>query len=59
MKSNTQRFNVFFHEMLDQGVHLAPSVFEAGFVSIAHDDAVIDETIEKAKKGFAKVAETM
>lgn len=59
MKSNTQRFNVFFHEMLDQGVHLAPSVFEAGFVSVAHDDAVIDETIEKAKKAFAKVAETM
>ena len=59
MKSNTQRFNVFFHEMLDQGVHLAPSVFEAGFVSIAHDDAVIDETIEKAKVAFAKVAQTM
>lgn len=56
MKSDTRRFSVFFHEMLNQGVHLAPSVFEAGFVSIAHDDAVIDETIEAARKAFAKVA---
>ena len=57
MKSDTKRFNVFFHSMLDQGVYFAPSVFEAGFVSIAHTDEVIQETIEAAKKAFAKVAQ--
>ena len=56
MKSDTQRFNVFFHSMLDQGVYFAPSVFEAGFVSITHTDEVIDETIEAAKTAFAEVA---
>lgn len=57
IKSDTKRFNVFFHSMLDQGVYFAPSVFEAGFVSIAHTDEVIQETIEAAKKAFAKVAQ--
>ena len=56
MKSDTRRFNVFFHSMLDQGVYFAPSVFEAGFVSITHTDEVIDETIEAAKTAFAEVA---
>ena len=56
MKSDTKRFNVFFHSMLDQGVYFAPSVFEAGFVSIAHTDEVIEETIKAAKVAFAKVA---
>ena len=56
MKSDTKRFNVFFHSMLDQGVYFAPSVFEAGFVSIAHTDEVIEETIRAAKVAFAKVA---
>ena len=56
MKSDTQRFNVFFHSMLDQGVYFAPSVFEAGFVSITHTDEVIDETIQAAKTAFAEVA---
>ena len=56
MKSDTQRFNVFFHSMLDQGVYFAPSVFEAAFVSITHTDEVIDETIEAAKTAFAEVA---
>ena len=57
MKSDTKRFNVFFHSMLDQGVYFAPSVFEAGFVSIAHTDEVIEQTIEAAKKAFAEVAQ--
>ena len=57
MKSDTKRFNVFFHSMLDQGVYFAPSVFEAGFVSITHTDEVIEETIRAAKTAFAKVAE--
>jgi glutamate-1-semialdehyde 2,1-aminomutase len=39
--------------MLDAGVYLAPSAFEAGFVSSAHTDAVIDETLETARGVFA------
>ncbi|MBD5634608.1 MAG: aspartate aminotransferase family protein, partial [Candidatus Eremiobacteraeota bacterium] len=39
----------FFHAMLDRGVYLAPSQFEAGFLSLAHDDAAIDETIAAAE----------
>ena len=38
-------FKRFFHEALARGVYLAPSAFEAGFMSAAHDDAVIDETL--------------
>ena len=41
------RFNRFFHAMLKRGVYLAPSQFEAGFLSTAHDDALIDETLQK------------
>ncbi len=46
-KSDVARFNAFFHKMLDAGVHFAPSAYEAGFVSIAHDDAVVDATIKR------------
>ena len=46
-------FNRFFHGMLERGVYLAPSAFEAGFVSSAHDDAVIAETIATAAEVFA------
>ena len=45
----------FFHAMLDHGVYLAPSQFEAAFVSIAHTDEVIEETIEAAKKAFQEM----
>ena len=45
-------FSRFFWEMLDRGVYLAPSAFEAGFTSIAHDDTAIDTTIEAAKEAF-------
>jgi glutamate-1-semialdehyde 2,1-aminomutase len=45
MQSDKERFNRFFHACLDRGVHFAPSAFEAGFTSIAHDDAVIAETL--------------
>lgn len=55
-ESNTAAFNVFFHAMLDEGVHLAPSAFEAGFVSACHDDAILARTFEAADKAFAKVA---
>jgi glutamate-1-semialdehyde 2,1-aminomutase len=46
-------FNRFFHGMLERGVYLAPSAFEAGFVSSAHDDGVIAETIATAGEVFA------
>jgi glutamate-1-semialdehyde 2,1-aminomutase len=45
MGCDQERFRKFFHAMLDRGVYLAPSAFEAGFVSITHTDAVIDETL--------------
>ncbi|MCB6182736.1 glutamate-1-semialdehyde 2,1-aminomutase [Leeia sp. TBRC 13508] len=54
-KSDIARFNAFFHAMLDEGVYLAPSAYEAGFVSIVHDDAIIDETIAAAGRAFSKV----
>ncbi len=47
-KSDTERFARYFGGMLDKGVYLAPSQFEAGFMSSAHDDGVIDETIAAA-----------
>ncbi len=54
-KSNRQLYGRFFHAMLDEGVYLAPSQFEAGFVSTAHTDLIIDETIEAARKAFLKM----
>lgn len=56
MACDKSRFNTFFHAMLDAGVYLAPSAFEAGFVSAQHDAAVIDETIAAARNAFACVA---
>lgn len=50
--SDRDRYGHFFHAMLDNGVYLAPSQFEAAFVSIAHTDEVIDQTIEAAKSAF-------
>lgn len=50
---NIERFKAFFHGMLDQGVYLAPSAYEAGFMSIAHTDAHIEQTIAAAKQVFA------
>jgi glutamate-1-semialdehyde 2,1-aminomutase len=46
--SDTQRFNRFFHAMLDQGIYMPPSQFEAAFISAAHTEADIDRTIEAA-----------
>jgi len=54
--SDTARFNRFFHAMLGRGVYLAPSAFEAGFVSSAHGDAEIAHTIEAARASFAEIA---
>jgi glutamate-1-semialdehyde 2,1-aminomutase len=55
MQSDKARFARFFHAMLDEGVYLAPSAFEAGFVSGTHDDAVIDASIEAAARAFGKL----
>ncbi|HET9787757.1 MAG TPA: hypothetical protein VFP47_11510, partial [Pyrinomonadaceae bacterium] len=54
-KSNRELFGKFFHAMLDEGVYLAPSQFEAGFVSIAHTDEIIDKTIAAARKTFQTI----
>jgi glutamate-1-semialdehyde 2,1-aminomutase len=51
-RSDIARFNTFFHQMLEAGVYFAPSAYEAGFVSSAHDDAVIDATIDAARRAF-------
>ncbi|KQQ87461.1 glutamate-1-semialdehyde 2,1-aminomutase [Massilia sp. Leaf139] len=56
MAGDKARFNAFFHGMLDEGVYFAPAMFEAGFVSAAHSDAVIEETIAAARKVFARIA---
>ena len=50
MKSDRERFKKFFHGMLDQGVYLAPSQFEAGFISTAHSEEEIEHTINAAAK---------
>jgi glutamate-1-semialdehyde 2,1-aminomutase len=55
-QGDTKRFNAFFHAMLDAGVYFAPSAFEAGFVSSAHDDAIVDATIDAARGAFASLA---
>ena len=51
--ADVERFKKFFHGMLDEDVYLAPSAFEAGFVSAAHGDGEIDATIDAAAKVFA------
>ncbi|WP_457664788.1 glutamate-1-semialdehyde 2,1-aminomutase [Thiolapillus sp.] len=56
MACNQDRFKQFFHAMLDEGVYLAPSAFEAGFVSAAHSDDDLDTTLQAAKKAFASLS---
>jgi glutamate-1-semialdehyde 2,1-aminomutase len=51
--ADVERFKTFFHGMLAEGVYLAPSAFEAGFVSAAHGDAEIEQTISAARKVMA------
>ncbi|MFO0388013.1 MAG: aminotransferase class III-fold pyridoxal phosphate-dependent enzyme, partial [bacterium] len=55
--SDIARFNRFFHAMLVRGVYLAPSAYEAGFVSIQHDDAVLQETWAAAEAAFAALCQ--
>ena len=54
LQSDKQRFNRFFHSMLTRGIYLAPSAFEAGFVSAAHSAADINTTIRAAGEAFAE-----
>lgn len=54
-QSDQERFKAFFHGMLDEGIYLAPSAFEAGFVSAAHSNNDIDATIEAAGRVLAKL----
>jgi glutamate-1-semialdehyde 2,1-aminomutase len=53
--ADTQRFGAFHREMLDRGIYLAPSQFEAGFVSTAHGDAEIDLTVAAAEAACAAI----
>ncbi|MCQ9124674.1 glutamate-1-semialdehyde-2,1-aminomutase [Rodentibacter caecimuris] len=56
MKCDTEKFKIFFHKMLDLGVYLAPSAFEAGFMSLAHTDEDIAKTLEAADIAFRSLA---
>jgi glutamate-1-semialdehyde 2,1-aminomutase len=53
MQCDRERFNRFFHAMLDAGVYLAPSAYEAGFVSASHTQADLDATFAAARKAFS------
>jgi glutamate-1-semialdehyde 2,1-aminomutase len=55
MECDKTRFNTFFHAMLEAGIYLAPSAFEAGFVSAQHDDATIASTLKAAHAAFAEL----
>ncbi len=57
MKSDRERFKTFFHGMLDAGVYLAPSQFEAGFLSTAHSEADIEKTVQMAAKVMTQIAQ--
>ncbi len=54
-QSNIEAFKKFFHLMLDEGVYLAPSAYEAGFTSIAHDNEVVNAIIAAAESSFKKL----
>jgi len=54
-RCDTERFRRFFHAMLQGGVYLAPSAYEAGFMSSAHSDEVIGQTLESARRAFRAI----
>jgi glutamate-1-semialdehyde 2,1-aminomutase len=56
MKSDSPRFNRLFHGLLDRGIYIAPALYEAGFVSSAHTEADIAETISAARQVFRELA---
>jgi glutamate-1-semialdehyde 2,1-aminomutase len=55
MACDTELFKRFFHGMLAEGIYLAPSPFEAGFMSAAHSNADIDATVAAAERVFASL----
>ncbi|MBX3668705.1 MAG: glutamate-1-semialdehyde 2,1-aminomutase [Rhodocyclaceae bacterium] len=55
MQGDTARFNRFFHAMLARGIYLAPSAYEAGFVSAAHDAETLAQTLAAARASFAEL----
>ncbi|CCP08154.1 glutamate-1-semialdehyde aminotransferase [Erwinia amylovora MR1] len=54
-RCDVERFKRFFHLMLAEGVYLAPSAFEAGFMSLAHSPADIQHTVDAARRSFAQL----
>jgi glutamate-1-semialdehyde 2,1-aminomutase len=54
-RSSREQYGKFFHAMLQEGVYLAPSQFEAAFVSLGHTDDIIDQTISAARNAFGKI----
>jgi glutamate-1-semialdehyde 2,1-aminomutase len=56
MQSDAKQFNRFFHAMLERGVYLAPSAYEAGFVSAAHGEREIEETLAAARDSLRAIA---
>ena len=55
MTANTGEFRSFFAEMLEQGVYMAPSPYETGFISMAHGENEIDTTLEAMEKALSKI----
>ncbi|HSD47220.1 MAG TPA: glutamate-1-semialdehyde 2,1-aminomutase [Pyrinomonadaceae bacterium] len=54
-RSSREQYGKFFHAMLEEGVYLAPSQFEAAFVSLAHTDEIVDQTIRAARKSLESI----
>lgn len=54
-QTNQPHFQKFFHSMLHRGIYLAPSAFEAGFLSVAHTPALIDQTLQAAGESFLEI----
>ncbi|HYG09831.1 MAG TPA: aminotransferase class III-fold pyridoxal phosphate-dependent enzyme, partial [Pyrinomonadaceae bacterium] len=54
-KSDRDLYGKFFHAMLGEGVYLAPSQFEAGFIGLAHTDELLDQTVAAARAAFARI----
>jgi glutamate-1-semialdehyde 2,1-aminomutase len=57
-RSDTRKYALFFQEMLEHGIYLAPSQFEAGFVSMAHTEGDIEQTVKAARESFVVVAQS-
>jgi glutamate-1-semialdehyde 2,1-aminomutase len=56
LTTDKERFNRFFHAMLERGVYLAPALYEAGFVSAAHGEVELESTLNAARDAFAEMA---